>query len=63
MTDERNVHRSTTRFLSGAMVVVGIALVVRALAGGGGPLSVGVIAGVLFVAAGAGRYWLTLRSR
>jgi hypothetical protein len=56
-----NVHRSTIRFLSTAMIVVGIVLVVRAIAEGGGPLSIGVIAGVLFVAAGAGRWYLTLR--
>lgn len=63
MPEPRNVHRSTTRFLSGAMVVVGLMLVTRSLVNGGGPLSVGVIAGVLFVAAGAGRYWLTTRQR
>jgi len=61
VADRRDVHRSTTRFLSAAMVVVGIALVVRALAGGAGILSVGVVVGVLFVAAGAGRFWLTTR--
>jgi len=55
------VHRSTTRFLSVAMVLVGIALVVRALTGGGTIISLGVIIGVMFVAAGAGRLWLTMR--
>lgn len=55
------VHRSTIRFLAGAMVLVGIALVVRAITSGGGVLSVGVLMGVLFVAAGLGRYWLTGR--
>lgn len=48
--------------LSTAMVLTGIALVVRAVHAGGGPFSVGVIAGVLFVAAGAGRFYLTTRS-
>ena len=55
------VHRSTTRFLSVAMVLVGIALIVRALTGGGTIISLGVIIGVMFVAAGAGRLWLTMR--
>ena len=55
------VHRSTIRLLAGAMIVVGIALVARALTAGGGVLSVGVLMGVLFVAAGIGRYWLTVR--
>lgn len=57
-----DVHRSTVRMLSTAMVLTGIALVVRAVHAGGGPFSVGVIAGVLFVAAGAGRFYLTTRS-
>jgi hypothetical protein len=56
-----NAHRSAVRFLSSLMVLVGIALVTRAIAGGGGPLATGVIVGLLFVAAGAGRIWLTLR--
>jgi hypothetical protein len=43
------------------MVVVGIALITRAVSGGGGILSTGVIIGVLFIAAGAGRIWLTYR--
>ncbi len=54
-------HRSAVRFLSTLMVLVGIALVVRALVSGGGPLATGVIVGVLFIAAGAGRIWLTFR--
>jgi hypothetical protein len=52
------VHRTATLVLSGAMVVLGLAMIVRALAGGGGPLAVGVIFGALFVAAGVGRWWV-----
>ncbi len=63
MSQQQNpgAHRSAVRFLSTMMVLVGVALVIRALAGGGGILSTGVIIGVLFVAAGAGRIWLTYR--
>lgn len=43
------------------MVVVGVALAVRALAGGGGPAATGVALGVLFVAAGAGRLYVERR--
>lgn len=43
--------------LSAAMVLLGVAIVVRTLAAGGGPLATGLIVGVLFVAAGAGRLW------
>jgi hypothetical protein len=56
------VHRAATRILSLAMLVLGLAMIVRALAAGGGPLAVGVIFGVLFVAAGAGRLWVARRS-
>jgi hypothetical protein len=52
------VHRTATLVLSGAMVVLGLAMIVRAVTGGGGPLAVGVVFGALFVAAGVGRWWV-----
>jgi hypothetical protein len=50
-----------TGVLSGLMVVIGVALVVRTLSAGGGPVSVGILMGLLFVAAGAGRLWAERR--
>jgi len=50
-----------TAALSGAMLVLGVAMIVRTVAGGGGPLAVGIILGILFVAAGAGRLWAERR--
>ena len=50
--------RAASALLSLAMVLIGVALVIRSLGAGGGPLALGVILGVLFVAAGAGRLWL-----
>ena len=44
--------------LSTALVLIGVALLVSTLARGGGPLAIGVLLGVLFVAAGAGRLYL-----
>ena len=41
--------------MSTAIVVIGVALVVTTIAQGGGPLAVGVLLGILFVALGAGR--------
>lgn len=61
MPAPRHVHANTTRLMSALMVVIGIALLVRTLAEGGGPLSLGVLLGVLFVAAGAGRFMLLRR--
>jgi hypothetical protein len=48
--------------LSIAMIVIGVALVVRTLIAGGGGLAVGLLLGVLFVAAGALRLYIQHRS-
>jgi multisubunit Na+/H+ antiporter MnhB subunit len=58
MRAPRDVHRTATRALSAAMVVLGVAIIVRTLVAGGGALAVGLILGVLFVVAGAGRLWV-----
>jgi hypothetical protein len=47
-----------TRILSLAMLVIGLAIVVRTVAEGGGPLAFGLLVGLLFMAAGAGRLYL-----
>ena len=61
MPDGRGVHRGATLVLSAAMVVIGIAMLVRTLGAGGGALTVGTLVGLLFVVAGAGRLYLTWR--
>ena len=61
MPDGHGVHRAATLALSAAMVVLGLAMLVRTLGAGGGPLALGTVLGVLFVAAGAGRLYLTWR--
>jgi hypothetical protein len=53
---------TATRVLSVLLVLVGIALVIRTLAAGGGPAARGILLGVLFVVAGAGRLWVSTRS-
>jgi hypothetical protein len=58
MNRPRNVHRTGTVVLSLAMLLLGLAMIVRAVVAGGGVLAVGVIFGLLFVAAGAGRLWV-----
>ena len=50
-----------TRVLSALMVVIGVAIIVRTVAAGGGPLALGLILGLLFVAAGAGRLYAERR--
>jgi prolipoprotein diacylglyceryltransferase len=49
--------RTVTQLLSAAMVVIGLAILVRTLAEGG-PIAVGVLLGLLFMAAGFGRLYL-----
>jgi hypothetical protein len=50
-----------TAVLSAALLLIGIALIGRTIAAGGGVASIGVLLGVLFLAAGAGRLWLAAR--
>jgi uncharacterized membrane protein HdeD (DUF308 family) len=54
------VHRNGIVLLGAAMIVLGVAMLVRtALAGGG----VGLLLGVLFIGLGAARIYLALRRR
>jgi hypothetical protein len=50
-----------THVLPALMVLIGIALIVRTLAAGGGALAIGIVFGVLFLVAGAGRLYLETR--
>jgi hypothetical protein len=50
-----------TSVLPALMLLVGLALIVRTLTLGGGALAIGLILGVLFAAAGAGRLYLEHR--
>jgi hypothetical protein len=50
-----------TQVLSTLMILIGVAMIVRTIAGGGGPVALGLLLGVLFVAAGAGRLYAERR--
>jgi hypothetical protein len=50
-----------TALLSSLMVVIGVAMIVSTFSNGGGPLAFGLLVGVMFVAAGAGRLWTMRR--
>lgn len=54
----RDVHRGTTTVLSTLLVLLGVAMIVRTLAAGGGAIAFGLLIGVLFVAAGLGRLYV-----
>ncbi|MDX8150535.1 hypothetical protein SK069_02935 [Patulibacter brassicae] len=52
------LHGAATVVLSSIIAILGLVMIVVALAGGGGPTARGVLIGALFVLAGAGRGWL-----
>ena len=58
----RDVHRTGTIVLSVALMLIGVAIVARTIDAGGGAASVGILLGILFLAAGAGRLWVVTRS-
>jgi len=49
---------ATGLVLGFALCLIGVAMVVSTVARGGGPLAFGVVVGVLFALAGAGRLYL-----
>jgi hypothetical protein len=51
-----------TQVLSAAMILIGVAIFVRTLAEGGDGFALGLLLGVLFVAAGAGRLYAERRT-
>ncbi|MCP9488954.1 MAG: hypothetical protein MSC31_03665 [Solirubrobacteraceae bacterium MAG38_C4-C5] len=55
------MHGLATQLLSAALVVIGVALIVRTVAAGGGPLALGLLLGVLFIVAGGGRLYIARR--
>jgi hypothetical protein len=63
MSAPRRLHRASTRVLSVLMVLIGVALIVRTLVGGGGAAALGIVLGVLFCAAGGARLYLQERPR
>jgi hypothetical protein len=54
----KGAYVASTRVLSGLLMLIGIGMVISAVARGGGVLSFGVVLGVSFAALGAGRLWL-----
>jgi hypothetical protein len=53
------MHQHAVRLFSFAFLALGIVLLIRTFANGGGPLSTGTLLGVAFLAVGAGRLWLS----
>ena len=54
----QRAYLASTRVLSAALLLLGVVMVVSALARGGGALALGVVLGTLLALLGAGRLWL-----
>lgn len=61
MSSPERIYRGSVRALSIVMLGLGAAILVLTLASGGGPLSLGILLGLAFLAVGAGRLWLASR--
>jgi hypothetical protein len=62
MASPERIYRGSVRAFSIVFVALGLILLIGTLANGGGPLSVGVLLGVAFLAVGAGRLWVASRT-
>ena len=59
MPSPHEVRRASTPFFSVVLLILGIAILVRTIIAGGAGLTYGIVLGVLFIAAGAGRLWVS----
>jgi hypothetical protein len=55
------IYRQAVRAFSQAFVAIGLVVLTVTLVNGGGPASVGVLMGTVFVAVGVGRLWIGSR--
>jgi hypothetical protein len=62
MLSPERVYRGSVRAFSVVFLLLGFAVLISTLAAGGGPLSVGVLLGLAFLAVGAGRLWIASRT-
>ncbi len=54
----RRAYGTSTRVMSGIIMLLGVTMVISALARGGGALALGVVLGTMLALLGAGRLWL-----
>ena len=58
-----DVYRGVTRLFALIILGFGLVIVIVTIANGGGPLSTGVLIGIIFTLLGAGRFYLSLRKQ
>lgn len=61
MASPEGIYRGSIRAFSIVFLALGVVILLATLAAGGGPVSVGVVIGVAFIAVGAGRLWAASR--
>ena len=61
MASRQRISTVGTRVLSSLILVLGVVIVIRTIAAGGGPVSIGVLLGIVFVAIGGARLYLASR--
>lgn len=61
MVSPERIYGGSVRVFSLVLVALGLAILVSTVVNGGGPVSLGVVMGVAFVAVGAGRLWVAAR--
>jgi hypothetical protein len=62
MAPPERIYQGSIRAFSFIFIAVGLVILARTLIAGGGPASLGTILGILFVAIGAGRLWISTRT-
>jgi hypothetical protein len=63
MASPERLYQGSVRAFSFVFIALGAALLIVTLIAGGGALSTGVLLGVLFLAIGAGRLWISRATR
>jgi len=56
------IYQGSVRAFSLVFILLGLLILIATLANGGGPLSVGALLGIAFLAVGAGRLWIASRT-
>jgi hypothetical protein len=59
MSTPERLYRGSIRALSVLFIALGLTILVLTLANGGGPLSTGTLLGLIFLAVGGVRLWLS----
>lgn len=62
MASPERIYQGSIRAFSLVFIALGLLILISTLASGGGPLSVGTLLGLAFLAVGAGRLWIASRT-